>query len=223
MSYPQISDWRAIVRRAAADALAFVLPIECAGCGEPDVELCSSCIRALAVPDAVRSPLGPSIEITSAFVFAGPVARMLRALKEDGRTELARAITPAARSLAERMYGHPLPLFVPMPTSRSAFVRRGYRVPEILLGRMKVPAARMLVPARATLDQRQLGRDERSANVAGSIRVRGQIAGSRVVIFDDVITTGATLREAVQTLQNAGAVVIGGLTIAATPLRRFGA
>ena len=63
---------------------------------------------------------------------------------------------------------------------------------------------------------------ERAVNLAGALEVvpRARVAERRVVLADDVITTGATLAEAVRALQVTGADVVGAATVAATPLRR---
>jgi predicted amidophosphoribosyltransferase len=76
----------------------------------------------------------------------------------------------------------------------------------------------LLVLRRAAADQRGLGRAERLENLRGGMLAR-RAEGIRVVIVDDVVTTGATLLEAARALRAAGAVVVGAATIAATPLR----
>ncbi len=77
----------------------------------------------------------------------------------------------------------------------------------------------LLVPTRQTGDQRGLDQRQRRRNVSGSLRAR-DAAGRRVIILDDVVTTGATLGEAARALRAAGAIVVGAVTIAATPRRR---
>lgn len=79
------------------------------------------------------------------------------------------------------------------------------------------PETRLLRPARQGADQRGLGRDERVRNVAGTLRAAADARGQRVVLVDDVVTTGATLAEAIRVLRSAGAEVVGAVTLAATP------
>ncbi|KAA9130107.1 ComF family protein [Microbacterium caowuchunii] len=206
------------VRRATADALAFVLPVSCAGCGAPDVSLCPACIRRLTVPARTSRPLDGGLIVHSAFVYEGEVARMLRVLKEEGRTSLTRPFGTALAALAATVVREPA-VFVPLPTSRAAYRRRGYRVVETLVRRSSLPAARLLRVARPTADQRGLGRADRARNVAGSLRARPLRAPHPVVLVDDVLTTGATLAEAARALRAAGVPVLCALTVAATPRR----
>lgn len=212
-----------VVRAAVADALAFVLPTSCAGCGALDVSLCPDCAGLLAHPGALSRVLGSGMVVHSAFRYAEEPARMLRALKEDGRTALAR---PFGRALAERAasaFPRDGLRYVPVPTSAASMRRRGYRVVELVLRRSGLPALPALRPARRTADQRALGRDDRETNVRGSLAATLALRGVRVVVVDDVVTTGASLDEAARALRAVGAVVVGGVTLAATPRRRPGA
>jgi predicted amidophosphoribosyltransferase len=204
------------VRAAFAEALALVLPVACAGCDEPDVGLCESCLMALR-PSVLRQDPG-GLGVRSGLRFEGVAGRVLRALKEEGRTSLARSLAPALAA-AVAAVEEPRATLVPVPTSRAAFRRRGFRVIELVAARAGLETAPLLVATRQTGDQRRLDQHLRRANVAGSLRARG-VAGRRVIVLDDVITTGATLAEAVRALEAAGAVVVGAATVAATPRRR---
>ena len=212
------SGWRAL-RRAAAQALALLLPVACGGCGLHGAALCDSC-RAALTPAVARHDVA-GMAVWSGLSFTGPRARVVRALKERGRTDLARALAPALRAaLRAGVTGSARRIVVvPVPTSREAMRRRGYRVPELLARRAGVRGARLLAASRTTGDQRALGREARARNAAGSLRALRSAAGLDVVIVDDVLTTGATLAEARRALEAAGARVVGAAVVAHTPLR----
>lgn len=214
------------VREALAGALSFAFPVWCAGCDEPDTSLCFACRRALEPALRLRQ-LDSGITVVSALAFDDVPARVIRALKEGGRTGLARPLGLALRvALDEALGGRHVAdgvLVVPIPSARAAFRRRGYTPIELLLRHAGVIPARLLGTQRAVADQRTLGRAQRLLNVSGSMRLRGlssrnscRISGRRVVLVDDVVTTGATLSEAARTLSAAGADVVGAATVAAT-------
>lgn len=124
---------------------------------------------------------------------------------------------------------------VPVPSARSAVRARGFDA-GLALARAaarrlpRTRAAPLLVPARRVADQSGLGALERHANLAGAFRVRsrpwsrpdrrGPAAGRGVVVVvDDVVTSGASLSEAVRALEAGGVEVLGAATVAATVRR----
>ena len=211
-----------LIRTALTDALALVLPVDCAGCDAPDTALCPECLGMLRPAPQPRRI--DSETVWSGLAFDGVPARVLRALKEDGRTGLARHVAPALADGVRRAARGRSVLVVPVPTSSAAFRRRGYRVPDLIARRADLEVAPLLRITRRTADQRGLGRDARRSNVAGAFAVRclrgsGVGSGRGVVIVDDVVTTGATLAEAARVLRAAGIEVVGCAAVAATPLR----
>lgn len=204
--------------RIGREVLALLLAASCPGCDEPGTLMCDECrMRLRAAPHRLVTPTG--LPVHAALVYEGVAARSIRRLKQEGATMLAVPLGAAVRALLGDEAG--TELIVPVPTSRAAFRRRGYRVPELLVKRAGFACARVLVPIRRTGDQRGLGRAERARNVSGSMRARRCAQpGRRVVIFDDVVTTGATLDEAARALREAGFVPVCAVALAATPRRR---
>lgn len=200
-------------RRIGGDALALLLAASCPGCDRSGTLLCDGCRMLLrADPQQVRTPEG--MPVHAALRYEGVPARAIRRLKEDGATMLARPLGAALTGILRTSGAGAL--IVPVPTSRAAFRRRGYRVPDLLVRRAGASAHRLLVPARRTGDQRGLGREARARNVSASMRAARRGRG-RVVIVDDVVTTGATLDEAARALRAAGFTPVCAVALAATP------
>ena len=195
---------------AILDALAVLLPVDCAGCGAADRAVCPSCAAALAsAPIESRTPRG--LPVRSAVRYEGTARALILALKEHNRTDVAK---PLAQRLAP-LLPPALPL-VAVPPSPAAWRQRGYDPVRLLVRR---PTLRVLRVARATEVQKSLSVDERAANRTGFLRATRSLAGLRLVIVDDVVTTGATLDEAVRAIQSAGGEVDHAVTLAATPLK----
>ena len=202
--------------RLLDEVLSVLLGASCAGCDAPGRVLCDGC-RDLLRPAPLRRALTGTLTATAALSFDGIAARCIRAVKADGSTRL---VKPLAAALQAIVPSDPGVLLVPVPTSRTAFRRRGFRVPELLVHACGRAPTRLLVPGRRTDDQRGLGRAQRARNVEGSMRARRSGRGEEVVVVDDVTTTGATLTEACGVLAEAGFRVRGALALAATPRRR---
>jgi predicted amidophosphoribosyltransferase len=78
-------------------------------------------------------------------------------------------------------------------------------------------ASGALTVARTVLDSAGLGRAERARNLEGAFRGRAGPVGRSALLVDDIVTTGATLREADRALRAAGWTVAGAAVVAATP------
>jgi predicted amidophosphoribosyltransferase len=176
--------------------------------------------------------------------YEGPAGAMVIAFKERGRLDLTRPLGAAlATALAGALglaAGGPGPagrptggvLVVPVPASAAARRRRGFdhvcrlaTVAARLLSRGGEPArvARLLRPVRRTEDQAGLGAAARAGNTAGAFAARPVGAwfgpgrpAARVVIVDDVVTTGSTVAEAVRALRAAGVSTAALAAVAAT-------
>ena len=212
------------VRASLESAAALLLPVWCAGCRAPGIALCAECRESLR-PVPARRLLPDGLEVHVALAYDGAVAAVIGALKEDGRTGLARALAPALRAALAAVRPDRPVVAVPVPTSRAAFRRRGYRVPELLARRAGVPALRALEWSRRVEDQRALGRAERHHNVDRAMRVSRRTRAApppAAVLIDDVVTTGATLTEAARALRSAGMTVVGAAALASAGADRRG-
>lgn len=215
-----------LLARALADAWSLIAPVECAGCGAADRALCSECAatlhprlqQATLQLDARRSAL----PVLAALDYGGVCRQVILALKESGRTELARPLAPALLAAVDAAW-QGADLLVPVPASAAGFARRGFEPVVLLARRAGLEVTRALT---ARLAARDAGGQQKSRTLeqrrtidehrwVASPRVRGR----RVVLIDDVVTSGSTLRAAARALDEAGAEVVGCAAIAATARR----
>jgi ComF family protein len=204
-----------------ADLLA---PPACAAC---DARLrrravfCASCAAAV-LPAAPRPAEAGAPPLLAFGLFGGALAEAIRRLKYGDRPDLAGPLGHLARQAA-RAGGVEADLVVPVPLHPARLAARGYNQAALLGGavaaELSLPlAARALARTRATPPQARLARAARLGNVAGAFRVRrpGAVRGRRVLLVDDVSTTGATLAACAEALRAAGAAEVTALVLART-------
>ena len=194
-------------------------------CARCDVALLSNAgplCRACAALSRTTPP--PALErIVVASVYDGAVASAIRGLKFRGQRRLA---LPLARLLLAAVEDATLApdLIIPMPLHGGRRRERGYNQAALLarpLARaMRAPLREdALARTRATQPQTRLSRPDRRANVAGAFALAShaaqtQLAGKRLLLVDDVTTTGATLDAAAEALLAARPAAILALAVA---------
>ncbi len=194
----------------------------CARCGAPFGRmLCTECYGRTMATD----------RCLAVAVFQDPLARMIRMYKDAGERRLAEpfaemlydAALHAQAEDAERFSGllARADALVFVPATARAFRRRGFdhmeAIARVLAELSGVPVLDALVKHGAG-DQRAWGRLERLMRSHGAYEVVpdafGALAGARVLLLDDVITTGATVTAAASVLRDAGADGVDALALA---------
>lgn len=176
----------------------------------PEDALCGACAAAPPAFDRARA----------AFAYDDVSRAMVLGFKHGDQTHAATAYARwMARAGAALLTGDAI--LVPVPLHRGRLFRRRYNQAALLalgLGRLtEMPVVPdLLVRPRRSRSQGRLSRGERMANVKGAFAIRpgGRVAGRRVVLVDDVLTTGATVGECTATLRRAGAMAVDVLTLA---------
>ena len=222
------------------------LPSRCAVCRSwPQAPLCEDCIGHFAQPLArcttCALPLPASTSATarrcgaclqspppldlclSATAYAWPWTDLIAQLKFHGQAGWA-------RTLGSLMLNAPwvedtvaqADCVLPIPLSAERLAERGYNQ-SLLLARQLAATktqAELLLRTRHTPAQRTLPRAQRLANLTGAFAVdplrTAEVRGKRVILVDDVMTTGASLQAACQLLRHAGVAHITTLVLART-------
>lgn len=208
-----------LICSACENAIQVIDPARsCLHCGAPfGAMVCTECAGAKTDLD----------RCLAAAVFDGPVGRIVRAYKDGGERRLAAEIgrimlgaAVRAQREAPGRYGGLLvraDAVVFVPATASAFRRRGFDHMELiarhLSGRSDIPLLDALVK-HGSSDQRELGRADRLAEALGAYEVVLPVRGKRILLIDDVITTGATMSAAASALKAAGASHVDGLALA---------
>ncbi len=184
----------------------------CPKCGRPQPSgiLCSSCVSWQAEIDGIRSP----------FRFDGVMRQAVYQLKYRNLRVLA---APLAQLLNDYLVTNPVPgeVLVPVPLHRKRLRERGYNQSSLLareLGKLTnllVVDGCLIRQRHASPQARASTVDERQSNVADAFAGCDQkLRDKRVLLIDDVSTSGATLNACAAALKAAGATSVWGLVLA---------
>lgn len=205
---------------ALREATSVLWPTACAGCGAPDVVVCAAC-AALVTSEPVRAMID-GVPLVAAAAYAGSVRALVIDCKEHGGRATARAL---AAGMALALAALPEGALVRVPSSSAGMRRRGFDPVVLLLraaGTRAVPLRRR-PSARGGVAQKQRSVREREAAARGSLvlpaRAARELSGCPVVVVDDVVTSGATARDALRALRAAGCDPLGIAAVAHTTRR----
>ena len=213
----------------------FFYPQRCLGCSERARDLlCAGCFEALpliekpvcrrcALPTAFETPVcenckGLDLGFDAARAplrYKGVGQELVHGLKYRGYMPVVPKL--AAPLMLDSLEGTGgFDAVIPVPLHRWRLARRGFNQAAVLAreiaGALDARYSEMLRAVRRTRDQVELSAAERRENVAGAFRAEGRVGG-RVLLVDDVLTTGATLSACAEALRQAGVEEIYALTL----------
>ncbi len=167
-------------------------------------------ISAPLCPECKREP-PPFSRAFSHSLYEGKMEGLVRRFKFQDAPQLA---APLAQLMAEEwrergLQSKTFGLVTAVPLWKASLSRRGYNQAALLArklaGELGLPYREALRKVRRTAEQARLGREQRLTSQRGAFTVAAPLAGERVLLIDDVMTTGATARECAITLLTGGA------------------
>ncbi|MBI1366341.1 MAG: ComF family protein [Alphaproteobacteria bacterium] len=207
-----------LLSAAGWSKIRFIEDPVCAHCGAPfaydqgEGAECAACIAAPPAFDRARASV----------VYDDASHRLIVGFKHSDRTELAPLFAGWLKRAGAALFREGT-ILIPTPLHRRRLIARRFNQAAILAQRLaEETGARLLldglVRTRATPPQKSLSADARRRNVAGAFAVRedrkAEILGGRIILIDDVMTTGATLSAAARALKRAGAAEVDALVLA---------
>ena len=192
----------------------------CGRCGRPTaypIEYCDYCKNKTFSVDFSRS----------VFRYEEPISKLIRRLKYDGEKYLADELADRMKVVFLRSIGYADGI-VYIPAEVQKKKDRGYNQGQLLAvalsEKISVPVLEGAVEkVKSTSSQVGLSVKERMANLKGSFAVKNKslVKGKRILVVDDVMTTGSTLETVAERLKSAGASEVVALTVASVELRNL--
>ena len=225
-------------KSAVKNLSELIFPSRCIGCSQLGISICSSCRSSWHPHIYLRelSVLGSNYPVVSAVQYSPVASRVLLSAKESNISAadklLIDAISHSLNYFVKRFGGESL---IAIPSRKSAMRKRGRNflndISEEVASnsgfKVAVCKAQLLTHSRRVQDQSALNSKQRLVNISGALAVPSKARSNKgdgnigsLIIVDDLITTGATLAEAIRALCAAGFEVKGAVTGAvAKPLR----
>lgn len=197
------------MRRWFDRCLDVLAPPRCAACGLAGAAWCDACGRPTPLGEAGELD---GIPVLSGGAYSGSLVAAIRRYKYEPRPELSRELS---KLLLDANRERPPPAdasWVPVPLAFERLVERGFNQSALLARELSLATGRpvawqALLRARDTKHQARLTRVERAENVCGAFEP-GCAAQGPLVLVDDVVTTGSTVRACVAALERGGARVV---------------
>jgi predicted amidophosphoribosyltransferase len=203
-----------------------IFPSRCIGCSQLGISICSTCRKSWHshIYHRTIKVLDTSYPVISAIEYSPIASRVLLRAKEANQ-EAADQLLVSALSHSLRYFLKKFGFgdLVPIPSRRSATRKRGrdfmQEITDSVAENESIKSLQILQHQRAVRDQSQLNSQQRSRNIAGAFSTSFNLAEVRdsgnigpLIIVDDLVTTGATLAEAIRALRTAGFPVLGAVT-----------
>jgi ComF family protein len=210
------------LRRLFSTAVDLLFPPRCAGCGRVDAFWCTSCQEELdQIPIQLFSKsIDPLQNVVATAVHQGKIQVAIHGLKYENTPQLAQPLGKRLSDCLLRL-NWTIDIIVPVPLHTKRLAERGYNQSQILAEVVAAQTGLSCTPQavqrqRETRSQVEVGtREQRLINVADAFLADPRLVGQKkILLVDDVCTTGATLSACAQAALEAGAAAVYALTIA---------
>lgn len=212
-----------------AEELIFPGDVLCLACSralgeDAQMGLCPACVDALTRLREKRDLLDLDAEappegidyVCAAYPYEGEAKALIRRLKFES---VRAAALPLAEEMAYLGAGEE-EMIVPVPTDEQRRKKRGFNQATLLAEHMSrttgMPMREALYRIDSRVPQRGLNAVQRKKNLAGCMKADDSVRGKRILLIDDIYTTGATVSEAARALHQAGAKGVGVICAART-------
>lgn len=209
------------MKQLSAWLIDLIFPPRCGGCGRVDFRWCETCLGDLqAIPVIFESrPQEGLAGVGASGLYDGMLKQAVQAFKYNGAVELAAALAERLATTLEQL-DWAFDFIAPVPLSVNRLAERGYNQSD-LLGRLTAERMNALYRTdalrreRDTEQQARLNIQQRSENVKDAFAATEVAADQSVLLIDDVVTTGATLKACAEALESARAAAVYAITVAA--------
>ena len=215
----------------AKEFLMWILfPPCCPACGRSiarDEIFCPSCLKdyfPASSADREWKQLPSGVNLYAAARYKGSMREAIHRFKFSGHAGSAAILAPLlVQALRENgVKPEEIQLLVPVPSRPKKVRARGYNQSALLAREVSrltdIPFSETaLLKTRDTRAQHDLNAEERQTNLSGSFRAeKAAVSGKHILLVDDILTTGATARECIGALKDAGASSVDILVLAVT-------
>ncbi|MFM1985632.1 MAG: hypothetical protein RLZZ295_798, partial [Actinomycetota bacterium] len=198
------------------DLSQLLFPTRCYGCNRLGISICTDCRREW-IPHYYKTRID-SLYVHSALLYTPTASKIIMAAKESSIKGADQLLISAIIHVLEKakLDSHYFQL-VPVPSSKTSQRRRGRSFIVDLTRNISeqtgIAINDCLIVSRRVSDQSGLSRIERVSNMKGAFVLKpNAIVRGELILIDDVVTTGATLREAARALNSQGFHAIGSVS-----------
>ncbi len=217
--------------------LSYLFPQFCIVCGVEGTIICSVCKAGIVIGGVYACPVCHKenkdgmccVSCRSVCALEQHIAmvpyhnmeifpKLIQQWKYEYNQEAGECIKQYVSNFLEDNQVFSIDIIVPVPLHRRRLAERGFNQAEQIARacakKLCVPLLNILIRTRYTSQQAHLQREDRLKNLEDAFSVSSDIVGKRLLLVDDVFTTGTTLNECAQVLRQAGATSVVGFTVA---------